>query len=379
MSQLLMAVLITLYLLTRAGPPRRWPSQPALALLTGFFLLLSGFSFLLLVDASTTPSYRLYFSFFENPLISLALVLLIQFAYRYADRQAHYRYEINAALLFSGGYALAETGYAVWRFQQLLSTGTVFFRQPYADLALLLVVLWLVWAFLRQGDHTGRVFAAIFLIIVAVALINLLHSLQLVSTFVQEISSTMGILVSMFLFAMAYLHSQQAQASFTIKLAGGLLTALMVVLSSIIWAIAPLYARQYQPRLPEQRTLRLTPQPTGDYRASWQALNWDADYGTHLDSIGPNQPEEFVLLLPHTNCDLACQIAERIASAIRTTDFDLGGPQPVRISVSIGIACAHAPMPELDPLLHQADASLYQAKANGRDRWVCYNPTAIER
>ncbi|MFV9507701.1 MAG: diguanylate cyclase [Oscillochloridaceae bacterium umkhey_bin13] len=298
MSQLLMAVLISLYLLARAGPPRRWPSQPALALLTGFFLLVSFFSLFLLVDVSTIPSYRLSFRFFENPLISLALVLLIQFAYRYPDRQVQCRHEMYAALLFSGGYALVETGYAFWRIQQLLSTGTVFFRQPYADLALLICVLWLVWAFLRRGDHTGRVFAAIFLIIVAVALINLLHSLQLVSTFVQEISSTMGILVSMFLFAMAYLHSQQAHASFTIKLAGGLLTALMVVLSSMIWAIAPLYATQYQPSLPEQRMLRLTPQAGGGYRASWQALNWDADYGTHLDSIGPNQPVAYPFQFP---------------------------------------------------------------------------------
>ncbi len=74
--------------------------------------------------------------------------------------------------------------------------------------------------------------------------------------------------------------------------------------------------------------------------------------------------EEFVVLLPDTGLDRAVGAAERIRLALR-------GPRPEGLpvyTVSIGVACQRNAAEDLDGLLMRADAALYRAKANGRDR-----------
>jgi len=81
--------------------------------------------------------------------------------------------------------------------------------------------------------------------------------------------------------------------------------------------------------------------------------------------------EEFVLLLPDTDCQGAVTVAERVQEALEHQAIP--HPKAVvagRVSVSIGIACqvpdAHNTPQEL---LASADAALYRAKAGGRNRW----------
>ena len=81
--------------------------------------------------------------------------------------------------------------------------------------------------------------------------------------------------------------------------------------------------------------------------------------------------EEFVLLLPDTDCPGAITVAERVQEALEHQAIP--HPKAVvagRVSVSIGIACqvpdAHNTPQEL---LASADAALYRAKAGGRNRW----------
>jgi diguanylate cyclase (GGDEF)-like protein len=79
--------------------------------------------------------------------------------------------------------------------------------------------------------------------------------------------------------------------------------------------------------------------------------------------------EEFVLLLRATPMELACGVAERIRASIELLQIDHGGTR-IPVTVSIGLACQR-PERNYDAasgLLASADAALYQAKENGRNR-----------
>ncbi|HEY9356018.1 MAG TPA: diguanylate cyclase, partial [Arthrobacter sp.] len=61
--------------------------------------------------------------------------------------------------------------------------------------------------------------------------------------------------------------------------------------------------------------------------------------------------------------------AERIANAISRRMADSGRPEGPRMpTVSYGIATYDAGMPGLDALIASADAALYEAKSQGRNR-----------
>ena len=84
--------------------------------------------------------------------------------------------------------------------------------------------------------------------------------------------------------------------------------------------------------------------------------------------------EEFVVLLPETANDGASHLAEELRQAVAdTTDIRDEEGQPVRLTVSIGVASL-CPEPDGDPLIlvRRADQALYAAKAAGRNRvMVC--------
>jgi diguanylate cyclase (GGDEF)-like protein len=74
--------------------------------------------------------------------------------------------------------------------------------------------------------------------------------------------------------------------------------------------------------------------------------------------------EEFVVLLPDTEIEGALQVAARIQQLVRAA-LPAGLPP---YTISIGVASQTRAGEELDGLLMRADAALYQAKENGRDR-----------
>ena len=96
------------------------------------------------------------------------------------------------------------------------------------------------------------------------------------------------------------------------------------------------------------------------------------------DLVGRFGGEEFALLLPQAKAVDAYRIAERIRAHISAMPIDVHddpGAEPVRLSISIGVAALGARWDsgtggQLTDLLAAADAALYQAKQNGRDR-VC--------
>ena len=78
--------------------------------------------------------------------------------------------------------------------------------------------------------------------------------------------------------------------------------------------------------------------------------------------------EEFLVLLPETNMEGAARIAERIRQQVSQIKL----PKiPEGLTISIGL-CEAVPGMELKTVTNLADRALYQAKANGRNRTVCY-------
>ena len=84
--------------------------------------------------------------------------------------------------------------------------------------------------------------------------------------------------------------------------------------------------------------------------------------------------EEFALILPGTNQEGAIDIAQRLQLAIQQLKIAHSGidkPES-QVTVSFGIASQiPGAQTSIEQIILQADQALYQAKAKGRDTWVC--------
>jgi len=82
--------------------------------------------------------------------------------------------------------------------------------------------------------------------------------------------------------------------------------------------------------------------------------------------------EEFAIVLPETNLETACRLAEQICQAVRTYAFTGPTPdRPIRLTVSIGCTSVVPTDLNRDALIRRADTALYEAKRAGRDQWHC--------
>jgi len=81
--------------------------------------------------------------------------------------------------------------------------------------------------------------------------------------------------------------------------------------------------------------------------------------------------EEFSILLPETRVTEALEIAERIRRAVAASEFEVAtSSEPIRVTVSMGIACYPRDGSDANQLVHQADLAVYRAKLQGRNRVV---------
>jgi diguanylate cyclase (GGDEF)-like protein len=78
--------------------------------------------------------------------------------------------------------------------------------------------------------------------------------------------------------------------------------------------------------------------------------------------------EEFCVVLPETSGDEALQTAERVGESVRSTAFEVGAAEPLRLTVSMGVATSL--QSSAADLIARADRALYEAKQSGRDRAV---------
>jgi len=81
--------------------------------------------------------------------------------------------------------------------------------------------------------------------------------------------------------------------------------------------------------------------------------------------------EEFSILLPETTPDVALEIAERIRRAVAETRFEVEtSSEPIRATISIGVAGFPGDAVDANALIHQADLAVYRAKLQGRNRVI---------
>ncbi len=85
--------------------------------------------------------------------------------------------------------------------------------------------------------------------------------------------------------------------------------------------------------------------------------------------------EEIIVVLPEMDPQGAAEMAERLRQVIAEREIPLNDGRQARITASIGVASHPLHGSNMDQLLASADAAMYQAKRNGRNR-VCVGATA---
>jgi diguanylate cyclase (GGDEF)-like protein len=86
-----------------------------------------------------------------------------------------------------------------------------------------------------------------------------------------------------------------------------------------------------------------------------------------IDFIGRFGGEEFLVVLPDTGMDDACAIAERLRLHTESENIVLQ-KAGIRITASIGVSEMTPADASLEQAVSRADAALYRAKNNGRNR-----------
>ncbi|MEW6595112.1 MAG: diguanylate cyclase [Thermodesulfobacteriota bacterium] len=89
------------------------------------------------------------------------------------------------------------------------------------------------------------------------------------------------------------------------------------------------------------------------------------------DLVGRYGGEEFFMILPETDLDEACFLAERLRQTIADLRTAAGGRE-VAVTASFGVASympdQNTPLPDLYGFIKQADTAMYEAKKLGRNR-----------
>jgi diguanylate cyclase (GGDEF)-like protein len=86
----------------------------------------------------------------------------------------------------------------------------------------------------------------------------------------------------------------------------------------------------------------------------------------HVDVFGRYGGDEFVILLPETEHQMAREVAERIQISVSHTPI-VTEAGPISVSISMGITQATFDTDDLGLLLNQADQALYKSKRAGRN------------
>ena len=88
------------------------------------------------------------------------------------------------------------------------------------------------------------------------------------------------------------------------------------------------------------------------------------------DALARFGGEEFVVLMPDTELDVACEAADRLRASVAKLRLEGEGGVPVTLTISIGVAAARLPRTFDTPLtlFARAEGALRVAKAEGSNR-----------
>jgi signal transduction histidine kinase len=302
LTQFILSLAIATFLARRLWS-KRHDRITQLILPTGLFAAVTVFIGLLFLDAALYPYPRLLAVYAQNSVLALALVLLLQFAYRFPRPFPQRRWEARAGLVVSLAYLLGEASFMVYRYVSLLGQEMVYYRPPVLDYGTALILLWVPVAFLRQavaadprpvngliklwkpqgkGARGARSFVFVFGIVFLLGAINILRTYAIVSTALYNISLSLGILAALWLFASIYIGFIPGGVSVLARLSTLMLTLFLALLGSVAWLIAPPYISTYRPDLVDRQTLRFTPSSSGGYDVAPVAFRYETGLGDRL-------------------------------------------------------------------------------------------------
>ena len=89
-----------------------------------------------------------------------------------------------------------------------------------------------------------------------------------------------------------------------------------------------------------------------------------------MDTVARYGGEEFAIVLPETDAVEGLRVAERLRAAVAASPVRAGLPEPLRITVSIGLAVHPDDATGKGGLVECADRALYAAKRTGKNRVV---------
>jgi diguanylate cyclase (GGDEF)-like protein len=99
-----------------------------------------------------------------------------------------------------------------------------------------------------------------------------------------------------------------------------------------------------------------------------------------VDTVARYGGEEFVIVLPETTQTGAVFVAERLRRAVDQAKFFAGSPHSVQhLTISIGVAVYDTDAQFKRDLIEFADAALYHAKHEGRNRVICYSELSTKQ
>ncbi len=90
-----------------------------------------------------------------------------------------------------------------------------------------------------------------------------------------------------------------------------------------------------------------------------------------LDLVCRYGGEEFVIVMPDAELDMAVNVAERVRSVVAEKPFMIGDGKPaLAVTISVGVATTRDPTETPETLIASADEALYGAKAAGRNQVI---------
>ena len=82
--------------------------------------------------------------------------------------------------------------------------------------------------------------------------------------------------------------------------------------------------------------------------------------------------DEFTIILPETELEMAIAVAERVRQAIENDTQALSSPRPVTVTVSIGVV-EYLTDEAIKSFVHRADSAMYTSKKRGRNN-ISFEP-----
>ncbi len=99
------------------------------------------------------------------------------------------------------------------------------------------------------------------------------------------------------------------------------------------------------------------------------------DHVRSVDIVGRYGGEEFMIVLPETDVDVAASIAEKLRRLVGSAEIELPDGDREAVTLSAGVAGGLGVDLALETLVRDADAALYSAKALGRDQVFVFRET----